>query len=262
MQAKMGNYNSAHGHIGYEALYDPALTEVQQVPNDSSKFSHGLDNSLYNYGESSFDKGLLLNPTQEDIQNNRANNQPWYSKVANGVLKGGVTAATTALEGLGLLYGIGQGIYDAATTDEKGVLGKAGAGLHGFWDNPVTNALKNINDWSEEALPNYYSIDEQENPLSLRNVFSANTLGDKLIKNFGFMVGAFYGGIPLASSLGKLGIRSVKAARNAAAAERLGMETRIAELTEKAAGDTNKLDELLKAEKLTDADKKERILRC
>ena len=151
----------------------------------------------------------------------RAENQPWYSKLTNGVGKAGVLAVTTALETVGLLYGIGQGIYNAATNDEEETgMGGGSAFLHGLWDNPITNALQSVNEFSEEWMPNYYTQDEIENPFS--NIFTANFLGDKLLKNLGFMVGAYYGGIPGASLIGKAGTTGVKAARAAALAERAG----------------------------------------
>jgi hypothetical protein len=43
------------------------------------------------------------------------------------------------------------------------------------------------------VLPNYYTKQEQESPW-YDNIFTANFLGDKFIKNLGFTVGAFYSG--------------------------------------------------------------------
>jgi hypothetical protein len=63
----------------------------------------------------------------------------------------------------------------------------------GLWDNDLSNAFKAVNEWSEEVLPNYYTNEEQERPF-IENIFTANFIGDKFIKNLGFTVGAFYGG--------------------------------------------------------------------
>lgn len=250
--ARIGNYNAQHGHIGYDALYDPSLVQVQETNNDTSQFGNGrLDNSLYNYGASSFDEDILTNPTQEDVQNTRAYNEPWWLKITNGVAKGAVTAATTALETIGLLYGIPQGIYNAANAEEGHGLEEFG---RGFWDNPITNALHDLNEASEELMPNYYSTDEQAHPLAWRNIFSANTLGDKIIKNFGFMVGAYYGGIPAASLLGKVGQTAAKTAKAAQEAKMAGMAARAARLEKEAAGDKELLTKLLGEARLTDSD--------
>lgn len=184
----------------------------------------------------------------------RAENQPWYSKLTNGIAKGGVLAATTALETIGIFYGIGQGIYNALTNKNGETLGWAEEFLEGLWNNPITQALQKINELSEEYLPNYYTRDEQENPWS--HAFNANFIGDKLIKNFGFMVGAYYGmGVPLAGLAGKIGINSVKTARSALQAEMAGAARRVAHLTEQAGKNAKKLEELLKVNKLTKADR-------
>lgn len=255
--AKVGNYNSMHGHIGYDALHQPSLFEIQEANDDRQKFTERLDNSLYNYGASGFDTDILVNPTQEDIQNTRAYNEPWWLKITNGVAKGGVTAVTTALEGIGLVYGIGQGLHDAYNAEDGKGLEAFG---HGFWDNPITKGLRAVNEFSEEVMPNYYSSDEMANPLAWRNIFSANTLGDKIIKNFGFMVGAFYGGIPASSLIGKIGTRAVKAAREAQLARRAGMGAKAAALERQAEGDKEMLARMLKEARLTDTDFKNALI--
>lgn len=60
--------------------------------------------------------------------------------------------------------------------------------------------MQSVNEWSEEALPNYYTRDEQEEPW-YENIFTANFIGDKFIKNLGFSVGAFYSGNITAAGL-------------------------------------------------------------
>lgn len=63
-----------------------------------------------------------------------------------------------------------------------------------MWDNRITQSMDTLNRSMEQALPNYYSQDELQNPLALRNILSANTIFDKFGKNLGFMVGAAYSG--------------------------------------------------------------------
>jgi hypothetical protein len=58
--------------------------------------------------------------------------------------KGVILAGTTFLDStVGLLVGLGTAIAENR--------------FSGIYDNPVSKALKSINDWSEEVLPNYYS---------------------------------------------------------------------------------------------------------
>lgn len=166
------NYDVSQGHIGYEALRDPSLI---------TPINTGLD-----YGSSTYDKGLLINATPEDIQNQRASSQPWYLKVTNGLAKGVILAGTTFLDGtVGLVTGIGEAFRN---------------GWSGLWDNDFSRLMQTVNEISEQELPNYYSTQETEEPW-YENVFTANFLGDKFIKNLGFTVGAFYSGNVFSAAL-------------------------------------------------------------
>lgn len=171
--------NENKGHVGYEALQDPNVTKVNTV--------YGVD-----YGKSKYDKSLLLNPSLQTIQNYRADEQSAASKIINGVGKGVVLAGTTFLSGLGFwAYGVPTAIF-SSRKDDNGKRVTAGQQWSKLWDNEFTRGLQQINDAAEEMLPNYYTTYEQNNPLG--HIFSANFLGDKFLKNIGFMVGAFASG--------------------------------------------------------------------
>ena len=171
--------NENKGHVGYEALQDPNVTKVNTV--------YGVD-----YGKSKYDKSLLLNPSLQTIQNYRADEQSAASKIINGVGKGVVLAGTTFLSGLGFwAYGVPTAIF-SSRKDENGERVTAGQQWSKLWDNEFTRGLQQINDAAEEVMPNYYTTYEQNNPLG--HIFSANFLGDKFLKNIGFMVGAFASG--------------------------------------------------------------------
>lgn len=227
---------------------------------------HGIQTPLYNpesgdyFGNSAFDKDYLTEDDLYKMRGNpnelRAEAQPWFSKLVNGIGKAGVLAATTAAELGGLIYGLGQGAYNAATFDEdngtEGEGSRAGAFLHGLWDNPITQTLQKINEASEEYMPNYYTQDELQNPFG--NIFTANFLGDKIIKNLGFMVGAFYGGIPVAKGLSKIGTKLVSGAREAKAAEELGMQAAVNDINA-AAKSAEAADKLLDVRHLTQAER-------
>lgn len=201
------------------SLYNPVMHAQQDIMSPLSQQETFSGNQDY-WGRSQFDSPNATGEQFSRLSDIRAENQPWYSKLLNGIGKAGVLAGTTALETAGLLYGVGQGIYNAT---------QGGSFLHGLWDNPITNALQKVTEASEELMPNYYTQDEIENPFS--NIFTANFLGDKLLKNLGFMVGAFYGGMPAASLMGKAGTAAVRGARRAAQAEMGGIARRFGELT-------------------------------
>lgn len=132
------------------------------------------------WGNSMFDDQNISEEDLQNISSIRGYNQPWYAQIAAGISKGLILAGTTFLDGtIGLLTGIGTAIGEGRWS--------------GIWDNSVSRALKEFNDWSEKVLPNYYTREELENPW-YENIFTANFLGDKFIKNLGFSVGAFYSG--------------------------------------------------------------------
>lgn len=168
-----------------------------------------LANSDTPWGESMFDNKTANQADFENLGDVRAENQPWYTKIGAGLAKGSVLAGTTFLNGtLGLVYGIGTAINE----------GK----LSGLWDNDFSRAMDEFNQWSEKELPNYYTQDEIDNPMTLRNIFSANFLGDKFIKNIGFTVGAFYSGGVYSKGLGAI-LKAVKAGTKATAITQQGV---------------------------------------
>lgn len=145
------------------------------------------------YGSSIWDKPSVNEEEYQNLADIRAENQPWYAQIGAGLAKGAILAGTTFLDGtLGLLFGAGTAISEDRWS--------------GLWDNDFSKAMQSVNEWSEQALPNYYTREEQEQPW-YENIFTANFLGDKFIKNLGFTVGAFYsGGLEAAGvrGLGKL----------------------------------------------------------
>lgn len=146
-------------------------------------------------GDSYFDSGIASLTQLQDLENTRGELQPWYSQISNGLAKGAILAGTTFLSGtLGLLFG-------SKTAIEEGR-------WSGLWDNPFDKALQSVNEWAEEALPNYYTREEQEGPW-YDNIFTANFIGDKFIKNLGFTVGAFYGGNLISKALKSTGLPQI-----------------------------------------------------
>lgn len=147
-----------------------------------------------------------LNRLEEgwNLNNLRAEQQSAADKIANGILKGGVLAGTTFLEGTaGLPISIAFGALGLANGENP---------LEGFINNPFSDAMRKINDWSEENLPNYYAKEEEEKPWWER-IFTSNFIGDTMLKNAGFMVGAALSGKQWSNSVAK--IMGLNKARNA-----------------------------------------------
>ena len=131
-------------------------------------------------GESIYDPVVANQEQIENLQDYRAESQPWYAQIGAGLAKGAILAGTTFLDGtIGLLVGGAEAV--------------SRGDISGLWDNDFSRAMQSVNEWSEEVMPNYYSYEEQNSPW-YENIFTANFLGDKFIKNLGFSVGALYSG--------------------------------------------------------------------
>lgn len=131
-------------------------------------------------GDSTYDEDITSITQLDNLQNTRGELQPWYAQIGAGLAKGAVLAGTTFADGIiGTIVGIGN----AAATGT----------FSGFWDNPFSNAMQQVNEWSERVLPNYYTDAELNDPW-YTNIFTANFIGDKFLKNLGFAVGAAYSG--------------------------------------------------------------------
>jgi hypothetical protein len=123
-----------------------------------------------------------------------------------------------------LAHGLGKMGGLAATTFADGTLGTIvglGSLLTGgsFIDNPFSNAMLDVNDKMEEALPNYYTAEAIDNPFKgivPLTEGSANFWGDKILKNFGFALGAYGAGL-VTSGLGNMALEKVMAGRTAKA---------------------------------------------
>lgn len=162
------------------SLYDARAHGEQMVQSS-------LEGTATPWGESMFDEPTATEAQFQELGDIRAENQPWYAQIGAGLAKGALLAGTTFLDGtVGLVLGAGTAINEGRWS--------------GLWDNDFSKAMQSANDWSEQALPNYYTRAEQEQPW-YENIFTANFLGDKFIKNLGFTVGAFYSGGVTAAGL-------------------------------------------------------------
>ena len=162
------------------SLYDARAHGEQMVQSS-------LEGTTTPWGESMFDEPTATEAQFQELEDVRAENQPWYAQIGAGLAKGAILVGTTFLDGtVGLIFGAGTAIGEGRWS--------------GLWDNDFSKAMQSINEWSEQALPNYYTRAEQEQPW-YENIFTANFLGDKFIKNLGFTVGAFYSGGVTAAGL-------------------------------------------------------------
>lgn len=161
------------------------------------------------FGESRYDKRMTQLGELADLNESRANIQPWYDQIGAGILKGSVLAATTFADGvLGTIAGALNILGNTDKISESDSPVREIGNL--FISNPFSVLMQDINEKVESALPNYYTKAEQEDPW-WEHIFSANFIGDKFLKNLGFTVGAAYSGKLTAGAVSKaMGLKGVR----------------------------------------------------
>ena len=161
------------------------------------------------FGESRYDKKMSQLSELKDLNESRANIQPWYDQIGAGILKGGVLASTTFADGIaGTIIGAMNVLSNAdKIVDSDNPWRELGSQ---FINNPFSAYMQDINEKVESVLPNYYTKAEQEDPW-WEHIFSANFIGDKFLKNLGFTVGAAFSGKVNAGAISKaMGLKGVR----------------------------------------------------
>lgn len=167
-----------------------SVEDYKQVAARAQKKATPQEVGFVGVNDSMFDENITSMTQLDNLANTRGEIQPWYAQIGAGLAKGAVLAGTTFADGIiGTIVGLGN----AAATGT----------FSGFWDNPFSNAMQQVNEWSESVLPNYYTDAEKNDPW-YENIFSANFIGDKFLKNLGFAVGAAYSGKISAGATSKL----------------------------------------------------------
>lgn len=198
-EANNSNYTSADDFLlELQNRYNAAIKQSNPYRDIPQNVKSPLYGTSTPWGESRFDNRSATEAEFQNLGDVRAENQSGISKIANGLAKGAVLAGTTFLDGtVGLAYGIGTAINEGRWS--------------GLWDNDFSKAMQEVNEWSEQAIPNYYSSRELNAPW-YENIFTANFIGDKFIKNLGFTVGALYSGLGESAILQGVGKLAMKGA--------------------------------------------------
>lgn len=148
------------------------------------------------YGDSMFDDNITRTEQLTDINDIRAEHQPWIAKIGSSLSQGTVLAGTTFLDGtIGLLTGLGTAIGRGTRLIKKedGSEYNGWESVAGIWDNEVSNGLQEVNKTVEELLPFYRTEYSRERPW-WENMGSLDFWADGFLKNMGFTVGALYSG--------------------------------------------------------------------
>jgi len=145
----------------------------------------------------------------EDVEEAYAMQQSAGDKIKNGIIKMAGTAATGFLSGtVGTVYGIG----DVFRTGK----------FSSLFNNDLNQSFDEANKILEDKIPNYYTQAEKDADwFTTKNILTANFFSDKLIKNFGYSLGAMAGGFAWTKLLKSMGAINgiVKAGRGLEAIE-------------------------------------------
>lgn len=153
------------------------------------------------WGESSYDKEVKnkYQIEQGDLNDIRAEQQAAGTQVINGFGKALVLTGTTMIDGtIGTVIGLGQGVVNAFSDDPNATF------WSGFYDNGLSNALRDVEQWFEKTMPNYVSTSESQLGM-FASMGTANFWAEQ-IKQMGFTVGTALGATITGLATGGAGV--------------------------------------------------------
>lgn len=168
----------------------PSLKEFLETPSDSPETKRRVSEG-YSVGsmdtegiyapdlyDSKYDHEVKSINELENLEDFRAEKQPWYEKFGNGLAKMGILAKDTYLQTVGLGF----------TSMFSDVEGK-----ESIWNNDLAEiSYQNMKEM-EKKFPNYYTEEEREAYATGKwttMLDTANFWGDHFLKNLGFTIGA------------------------------------------------------------------------
>ena len=208
-------YNQSKIDALKEKGYDTTLLEkhnrgfAQSMEQDIENSSPTVAIGNADYGKSSFDMQASLPSQLENLNDTRGELQPAWMQLGAGIVKAGVTAGTTFADGVAGTY-IGLLNVGLNTDEIANSTHPWATALDKFINNPLSRALQEINEKTEEIIPNYMTDEQNATPWYER-LLDANTISNTFLKTFGFMAGAAMSASVNAGSLSKiLGMKEAK----------------------------------------------------
>lgn len=169
---------------------------LRALTPSSTLESVGLEALEAGYGDSKFDEGALYSDL-DSLNDLRAVKQSAFGQIMNGVGKMGVLTGTTFLDNT---LGTVMGLLNMGIEAARGNIHSGSDVLNAFIDNPVSSFLQDVNNKSEEWMPNY-ETEYQQNLPWWKKMATASFIGDHFLKNLGFFAGAYLSGMTSAKLL-------------------------------------------------------------
>lgn len=170
----------------FENLGRMSTRELNSVFMPQASEDIGLQLAQAGYGASKYDANITGLTQLENIGDVRAQSQSGWAKIGAGLVKMGILAGTTFVDGV---LGTIAGMINFGADVVQGNIHSGTDAAWSFINNPFSKLMADINEEAESWVPNYYSKYEQSQPW-YKNIFTANFLGDKVLKNLGFTIGA------------------------------------------------------------------------
>lgn len=181
-EAKLAKNLTIKGNVAGDIM-SPALFSPQH---------RDINDPMAQWGQSQYDTLTSGMGSIDYLNEQRYENQSTIDAMGNSLAKMLGTAATTIASSLGnIVVGIPTAIKEGRWS--------------GLWDNELTQALSEVEDYMEENFKIYQSKEQQNADwLSTTNLTSASFWGDDVIKNAGFMLGAAASGSAFTGGLGMM----------------------------------------------------------
>lgn len=191
----------------------PPITANDLIVPHSGNRIYTEEAELSGYGQSKYDNRSGFQPNV-DLEDIRAREQSWGSKVLNGTLKGAVTFGTTfANSTAGLAAGVATSLFGYTPIGQLINTGNVRSVIPGSKqqefpeikdaiqagvNNKLSQTFVNWQRLAEDVFPNFRTAEErteeyQRDWLKPSHLFSGNSIGDAFIKNLGFTAGAMVG---------------------------------------------------------------------
>jgi hypothetical protein len=166
------------------------------------------------YQESQYTPKVLVQELP-DLENRRAELQPWEDKLGNGLVNMTTSAFTGALEStVGLVYGAGAAMFSEDASK--------------FYDNAFGRSMDAINNSVRESNPFYYS-EAEKNASLLGGMGYQNFWFDKVLGGAGYTIGSMLAGY----GMGKL-FQMGKAAQLAQMTDEVSAAAKAGQLSQEA----------------------------
>lgn len=178
------------------------------------------------YGTAEGDTDIPISDWLNNPVDYRAASQSPGEKILNGAAKMLALTGTTFLDNTaGLVAGIMNvgadavgdipGVSEALGVDNEKLTWRGA--VDDFINNPFSEWMQQIRDWSEQALPNYRTQEEMDEQDQWWKHMNADFWGDTVLKNLGFTIGAGLSGAVFAKGFnaltrGKVADKAYKAA--------------------------------------------------